>query len=352
MTFRFPRFRSVLAVLVAVAAIGCSDGAEPTRDGRAEDQVVLVTYAGYALPEEAAKAFTDRTGITIEVRTFDDAGTALSQAILTAPVPEGDVLFGVDNTMLTRATSSEAFEAHQASSVRLVDPALRLDPTGTFTPIDYGDVCVNADTEWFARRGLPIPEDFEDLADPRYRDLLVVQSPITSSPGLSFLVATRMRYGDRTDDYWRRLRANGVVVANSWDDAWNARYSVNGGQRPLVVSYATSPPAEVIFSDGTRTEPASTVITSTCFRQVEFAGILAGAKHPRAARRLIEEMLSERWQEALPLTNFVYPARRGVELPVEFRRWATPVPDPITATPQEIGRSRDAWIDAWRRVME
>lgn len=348
------KLRCAVAVL-GLLAFGCSDESarRPEVDaGAPEDRVVLVTYAGYALPEDAVAAFTERTGIRVEIRTFEDAGTALSQAMLTAPVPEGDVLFGVDNTLLTRAVASDAFVAHQAASVQLVDPALRLDPSGTFTPIDYGDVCVNADTEWFARRGLPIPRNLEDLTDPAYRDLLVVQSPVTSSPGLAFLVATRVRFGDRADQFWRDLRANGVAVSSSWDDAWNNRYTVNGGQRPLVVSYATSPPAEVVFSDGTRSEPASTVISSTCFRQVEFAAVLAGAEHPRAARRLIEEMLSERWQAALPLTNFVYPARRGVELPEEFRRWATPVAEPITSTPEEIGRSRDAWIDAWRRIME
>jgi thiamine transport system substrate-binding protein len=94
------------------------------------------------------------------------------------------------------------------------------------------------------------------------------------------------------------------------------------------------------------------VLDRTCFRQVEFAAVLAGTPHRRAARQLVDEMLATRWQAQLPLSNFVYPARRGVELPAEFRKWAARVPDPITIGADEIGRHRDDWIDAWRSVME
>jgi len=346
--------RRIVACLVAAAlllgASACSDDGSSSR--AADRTVTLLTYSGYALPEEAAAAFTKRTGWKVKVVDAGDAGSMLSAAILTAGQPEGDVLFGVDTTFLSRAQESTAFERYEPPSLDQVRDDLQPDPSGRFTPIDEGSVCVNADAQWLTGRGIPLPGDLESLTRPEYRDLLVVEHPAQSSPGLAFLVATRAVFGEGADDYWRRLRANGVAVAGSWDDAYNNRYTVNGGDRPLVVSYASSPPAEVVYSDGTRTEPASVVLTRTCFRQVEYAAVLAGTPHRDGARLLVEEMLSPAWQSALPLSNFVYPARDGVELPIEFRQWAAPVEDPLTLDPAEIGEHRDDWLAAWRDVME
>jgi thiamine transport system substrate-binding protein len=180
----------------------------------------------------------------------------------------------------------------------------------------------------------------------------VVENPALSSPGLAFLAATHATFGDGTDAYWGRLRDNGVVVAASWDDAWYSRYSGSGGDRPLVVSYSSSPPAEVIYSEDGLTEPISGVLGETCFRQVEFAALLAGAEHPDAGRALLDAMVSEAWQADLPLSNFVFPARRDVALPDTFARWAVRPADPITLPAAEIGEQRADWIDQWRRIME
>jgi thiamine transport system substrate-binding protein len=350
MTRRRRRVLAVAAVAVlAVAAVACSD------DGSAasgDHVVTLVTYDGYALPKDAAAAFEKRTGWTVRVKASGDAGAALSAAILTAGRPEGDVFFGVDNTFLTRAQGSEAFARHEPADLDQVSADLRLDHSGRFTPVDESSVCVNADAERFASKGASLPTDLQSLADPAFKDQLVVENPATSSPGLAFLAATHAVFGDQTDAYWRRLRDNGVTVAASWSDAWDSRYTVNGGDRPLVVSYASSPPAEVVYSDGKLTRPESTVLDGTCFQQVEFAAVLAGAPHRDAAEQLVDEMLSPAWQEQLPLSNFVYPARTGTPLPDEFERWAPRVSDPITIDAGEIGKHRDEWIEAWRSVME
>jgi thiamine transport system substrate-binding protein len=349
---RAHRVAGILVALVLVAAAASCGGDGTAGGGGGAKVVTLVTYDGYALPADAAAAFRKRTGWRIRVRSSGDVGSMLSAAILTAGKPEGDVLFGVDNTFLTRAQGSDAFAAHRPAALDRVPADLRLDRTGRFTPVDESSVCVNADAEWFASQGKPLPTDLASLADPAYRGLLVVENPALSSPGLAFLAASRSVFGDRADDWWRRLKANDVAVAASWDDAWNSRYSVNGGDRPLVVSYASSPPAEVIYSDGKLTRPESTVLDRTCFRQVEFAAVLAGAPHARAAGLLVDEMLTPEWQAQLPLSNFVYPARTGVALPEEFRKWAQPPVDPITLGAGEIGRHRDRWIEAWRSIME
>jgi len=340
----------VAVVLATTTLVACGSDDSPSGGASARaGKVVLVTYSGYELPKDAAKAFTEETGTKIEVLATDDAGAALGRAILAAGDPEGDLFFGVDTTFLTQATGSDAFE-RSTPAIRDLPEAV-LDPSGTLVPIDESTVCVNVDRTWFEAKGVAPPTTFEDLVDPRYKGLLVTEDPATSSPGLVFLAATVQQMGDRAPDYWARLRDNGVEVAGGWSDAYFSSFTVNGGDRPLVVSYASSPPAEVMGSDAARATPKSTVMTSTCTRQVEFAGILRGAKNRKGAERLLAAMQSEDWQAALPASNYVFPVRPGVRLPEAFERFAVRPADPIQLDPEQVGRHRDEWLDRWRDVM-
>ena len=349
---------SLVTVLAAVTA-SCTDdsssgGASGTGATGQAKEVLLVTYDGYALPEAAAAAFTEQTGATIKVVASGDAGGMLTKALLSAGAPEGDVLFGVDNTLATRAVREDLLAPFTPDDIDVVPAAARLDgaPGKVLTPIDRGDVCINVDAAWFASKGLAPPATMADLTDPRYKGLLVVSSPVTSSPGLAFLIGTVQASGTGWEDYWAALRANDVRVRPSWDDAYNTDYTVSGGDRPLVLSYASSPPAEVVFSDGARSEPASTVMADSCVSQVEYAGVLAGAEHPDLAEQLVSFMLTPTWQEALPLSNFVFPIVAGTTLPVEFEQWAVTPASPRTMGAAEIGAERDEWIERWRDLME
>lgn len=334
---------AVVAVALLASAAACTT--DPPKE------VVIVTYAGYALPEKAAAAFRGQTGYKVVVRSTGDAGQALNEAILTSGRPQGDVFFGVDNTFLSRATASDAFLRYQPPSASSLPADLRIDPSGTFTPINTGDVCVNADSTWFAEHDLAVPKTFDDLVAPAYRGLLVVQDPAKSSPGLVFLSGIREVYGNDADDWWRRAKANDVAVAPSWDDAWGTRYTVSGGDRPLVVSYASSPPAEVVFADPPIERPRSVVLTDTCVRQIELAAVLRGTRQPEMARRLLDFMLSRTWQEELPLTNFVRPVVPSTPLPKVFTDFAPEVPTAIVVPVPEVARERDRWLTAWRDVM-
>jgi len=354
---RFTHRALTLFALVLVAAACGDDAADTATDSENAEpdlgaEVVLVTYSAYALPEDQAEAFTEATGVEIKVVQVDDAGAALSQAILTAGAPEGDVFFGIDNTFLTRGQDSEAFDEYEPAGLDAVPAEFQLDDSGRFVPIDESTVCVLYDQDWFAANDLEPPADLGALVEPAYEGLLTVENPALSSPGLAFLAATNSEFGDGATEYWTQLRENDVSVAASWDDAWYVEYTASGGDRPLVVSYASSPPAEVIFSDGALTAPASAVIESTCVRQVEFASVLAGADNPAGARALIDAMLTEEWQAALPMSNFVFPVRDDVALPSEFDQWAVRPSDPITVSADEIGANREEWIDEWRSVME
>ena len=343
------RVRSITIVLaVGLLAASCSSS-DPTGITSSRT-VTLVTHDSFAVSKPVLAAFTKATGWKLRILKNGDAGAALNQVILTKDAPLGDVMFGVDNTFLTRALDQNVFDRFRARGVGRIPATLQLDPTHHVTPIDFGDVCVNADRRWFADHQLTIPKTLDQLTDPAYRDLLVVENPATSSTGLAFVAATVANSHRGWLGYWDRLRANGVKVVDGWEAAYNGEFSGaagSKGSRPLVVSYASSPPAEVFFADPQPSTAPTVALDATCFRQVEFAGVLHGAAHPDGARALINFMLSPRFQRDLPLSMFVYPAIPNTPLPEVFTKFATIPARPFTLTPAQIGRDRSRWISQW-----
>jgi thiamine transport system substrate-binding protein len=341
---------TLVAATLIVAACGNDDEARP-------QSVTLVAYDSF--PEDdttlndALARFTDATGIEVELLIAGDTGTMLSKAALTAGNPEGDVMWGIDNTFLSRAIEADVFEPYTPADVQLDDDLRALVPNGEATPVDYGDVCVNYDIAWFADNGVEVPATLDDLADPEYADLLVVENPATSSPGLAFLLATIDEYGaDGWQDYWRSLDDNGLAVTDGWTEAYYEQFTwAGGGDRPLVVSYGSSPPAEVIFADPPRDDSPTGVIEATCFRQVEFVGILRGTEHPDEARQLLDHLVGEEVQSELALNLFVYPANEAVALPADFAEFAVVPDDPRVVDPAEIAANREAWIDEWTDIV-
>ena len=344
------RTRTLIFMVVGLLAAGsaCASGSGTAAGGA--KTVTLVTHDSFAVSKPVLRAFTRQTGWKVRVLKNGDAGAALNQVILTKDAPLGDAFFGVDNTFLSRALNERVFVPFHAVGVDAIPQALQLDPAEYVTPVDFGDVCVNADKQWFTDHRLALPKTLDDLAAAKYRDLLVVENPATSSPGLAFVAATVAKFGGGWLDYWDQLRANGVLAVDGWEQAYNGEFSGAAGSkgtRPLVVSYASSPPAEVFFADPRPAGAPTVSLDRTCFRQVEFAGVLRGAAHPEGARALIDFMLSPRFQRDMPLTMFVDPAVPGTPLPAVFEKFATVPPHPFTLPVAEIGRHRAAWIDEW-----
>jgi thiamine transport system substrate-binding protein len=340
----------LVALALGLAACGSSGSGTTNSSGRTGNTVTLVTHDSFAVSKPVLRAFTRQTGITVKVLKNGDAGAALNQAILTKDNPLGDAFFGVDNTFLSRALGAGIFVPYSAHGIDGVPKAFRLDGGKRVTPIDFGDVCVNYDKQWFANQRLPVPKTLDDLAKPAYRGRLVVENPATSSPGLAFLLASVAKFGkDGWKTYWKRLRDNGVKVVDGWEPAYNTEFSAASGHGafPLVVSYASSPPAEVLYAKPTPTTPPTGNLDQTCFRQIEFAGVLKGAAHPRAAQALIDFMLGEKFQADIPLQMFVFPTRTGTPLPSVFTKYARVPSHPLTLSPNTIGANRDAWIKQW-----
>jgi thiamine transport system substrate-binding protein len=340
----------VAAATLALAAAGCGDTAPPADDAEAVT-ITLLTHDSFVVSDELLAGFEEQTGITVELLQGGDAGTVVNQAILTKGNPQADVLFGIDSTFLSRALDEDLFETYESPASATVPADLLLDGTHHVTAVDYGDVCINYDTTWFADHDVPVPTSLGDLTDPAYEDLLVVEDPATSSPGLAFLLATVAAFGeDGWSDYWADLEANGVLAVDGWEQAYYEEFSgASGskGRRPLVVSYASSPPAEVVYADPPVDEPPTAVIDSTCYRQIEGAGVLAGTKHPEEAGELIDFLLSAGFQESVPLSMFVFPVVPGTPLPDVFTKFAATPADVFSLPADTIAANRDEWIDEW-----
>ena len=347
--------RGIRAVAVAVAAAAivaaaCSGDRSEDSVDLSGTTVTLLTHDSFYVSPETFEAFTASTGVVVEQLASGDAGALVAQACLTAGEPLGDVLFGIDNTFLQRGLDCGLFEPYTSSGLAAVPDHFELDPEHRVTPVDFGDVCLNYWVDAFDGSPPP-PASLDDLTEEAYAGMLVVQSPETSSPGLAFLLATISRYGDGWEDYWAALRDNGVSVTAGWEDAYYGEFAAGGGDRPIVVSYASSPPAEVIFADPPVDEPPTGVVTASCYRQIEFAGVLAGAGNPGGARALIDFMLTETFQNDVPLNMFVFPVIESATLPPEFVAHAEIAADPFMVDPAEIEAQRNAWTDRWVEIV-
>jgi thiamine transport system substrate-binding protein len=318
--------------------------------------LTVMTHDSFAASEAVVLAFEQANNVKVTFLASGDAGAALNKAILSKDAPLADVFYGVDNTFLSRALEADIFEAYQSPALENIPPAFQLDGSQRLLSVDYGDVCINYDKSYFAENNLAIPAALEDLLKPEYNGLLAVENPATSSPGLAFLLATVAHFGDPGYlDFWAALRDNGLVVVNDWETAYYTNFSASSGQgpQPMVVSYGSSPPAEVIFAE-TKPEDAPTasiVGPDTCFRQIEFAGILKGTGQRALAEKFVDFMLSQQFQEDMPLQMFVFPVNPDAALPDEFVRYAQIPDQPAQLDPAEIAANREKWIAAWTETV-
>ena len=326
--------RILIATSFVVAITACSSSTSNSSIDATPNEVTLLAYDAFTPQEGIFDAFTAATGAKVKVVTGGDSGVLISKAILTAGTPEGDVLWGLDNTLLSRAQKTELLTSYE--------------------PVDTGDICVNYDKQWFGSRDIAPPTSLEDLALPAYKNLLVVQDPVASSPGLGFLLGTIAHFGvDKWQNYWKSLKENGVRVSPDWTSAYTIDFSGSSGKGkyPLVVSYGSSPPAEVLYAEKPIDSPPTAVIESTCFRQTEYVGVLRGARNPNLAAQLISYLLDVPFQESMPLSLFVFPVNKKAALPDLFTKFAVSPKNPLMLEPADIEKNRDAWLNSWRDII-
>ncbi len=338
------------ACSVGGGSVDSADSADSTGSGRRT--VVVATHDSWAVPKPVLAEFTRKTGYRVKVAQNGDAGELTNKLVLTKGSPIADLAYGIDNTFASRAVDqgiladyTSRTQAASASRFDLEDAA----EAKQLTPVDYGDVCVNVDDVWFRKHHLTPPGSLDDLTKARYRGLFVTPGASSSSPGLAFLLTTVAAYGDGWPAYWKKLMANDTRITSGWSDAYEVDFTAGGGDgdRPIVLSYSSSPPFTI--PTGGR-QPTTSSLLDTCFRQVEYAGVLQGARNPEGAQAFIDFMTQRTFQKALPDNMYVYPVDTSTPLPPAWAKFAKTAAKPYTVPPAQISRQRDTWLRRWSDV--
>ncbi len=341
--------------LVALILTSCGPAPAAAPPTSSEPRTLIVmTHDSFAASQSVVDAFQAANNVKLQFLASGDAGTALNKAILAKDNPFADVFYGVDNTFLSRALNEGIFIPYDSPVLAQIPDQYKLDHQNRALPVDWGDVCVDYDKAYFTKHKLQPPQNLEDLLKPEYKNLLVVENPATSSPGLSFLLATIGHFGTAGYlDYWKGLVANNVLVVNDWNTAFYTNFSQSGGDKPIVVSYNSDPAFEVINSKTANAEPQIGVITSdgSCFQQVEFVGILKGTKNLDLAQKWVDFMLSPTFQEDMPAQMYVFPVNPNATLNATFQKYLVVPAKPAYVSPADIAANRETWINAWTQAV-
>jgi thiamine transport system substrate-binding protein len=297
----------------------------------APKDVTLITHDSFVMTKSQIADFAKVSGFNLKLIKAGDAGALTNRLILTKSAPIADVVFGIDNTFSGRATDAGIIE-------------------GKLTPTDFGDVCLNYDQERLAQRGIAPPTTLADLLKPAYRNLTVVENPNTSSTGLSFLAASIDKFGPNGwQNYWKQLKSNGLKVVDGWETAYYIDFSGSSGRGdyPIVLSYASSPADEVNARGISRTA----IINDGCFRQTEYAGVLAGAKNPKGAQAVINYLLSPTFQATFPTAMYMYPYVSNTMIPASWSK-NTSIASRTFGDHLDINTNRKTWLKAWSAIFE
>jgi thiamine transport system substrate-binding protein len=344
-----PGLRALAAAGLAAALTACSLVGSGGSSSAGKD-VVLVTHDSFVLPQDLIRQFDRQSGYHLVVQASGDGGTLTNKLVLTQGDPTGDVAFGVDNTFATRALDADVFAPYDVTLPPGAAQYLIPGDDHRLAPVDNGNVCVNIDTGWFRTHHVPPPTSLDDLVEPAYHGLLAVPGATTSSTGLAFLLATIGKYGQGWQAWWKKLLANGATVTDGWSQAYETDFTQGGGHGPdpIVVSYDSSPAFTVPKGGSTSTTKA---LLDTCFRQIEYVGVLTGARNPQGARAFVDFMLSPAVQRALPHAMYVFPVRRGTPLPAAWARFAVQPKHPYVVSPASISAHRATWLTQWSNLV-
>ena len=319
---------AVIAAIASLALAGCS----PTVDNKT---VVLVTHDSFAISKTLQKQFETESGYKLKLVKAGDAGAMTNKLVLTKDQPIGDAVFGIDNTL-----------TEVASDNQLIDGAL--------AAIDFGDVCLNYDIDWFAKKNLATPANISALTSSKYKNLTVVSNPASSSSGMAFLATTIAVFGEEGYlGYWSKLKANGLKVVAGWEDAYFTEFSGSTGKGayPIVLSYSSSPAYEVRTTGDYAGESQTASVLDGCFRQTEYVGVLKNAKNPDAAKKLALFLLNDPFQSTIPENMYMYTILSSVELPKAWREFA-PSASNTYGDQLDISKNRLDWMSKWSEIVE
>lgn len=334
--------------IFVLGAVALSVLAAPSMAQAAEKLRVMV-HSSFEIPKPLLAQFEKQNNIKLAIIKGGDAGEMLNKLILTRAKPVADVVFGIDNTLVSKALGANVLEDSL--------PQAKDDSQGglgaAVAAVDYGFVTLNYDKAALAKSSVALPKSLQDLTLPAYKNWLVVPNPATSSPGYAFLLATISSMGEENAfAWWAQMRTNGVKVVKGWTEAYYTEFTHNKGSRPLVVSYATSPAAEVFFSKKKITESptGNLFLKGGVFRQVEGVALIKGGGQRDAALKFVDFMRSPPVQEALQTNMWMYPVQANTSRAEVMRHAVEPV-EFETPDVQLVATKGADWVARWTKVV-
>ena len=296
--------------LVCVLFSGCKKSSKV--DSARLNEVIVYTYDSFCgewgSGPEIARLFEAKTGIKVNFIDCGDGVQILSKALIEKSDPYADVLLGLDNNLTEKAEQSGVFEKFKPSNATVLADGLEeaLGGKWLMTPYDYSPFAII----WNSLSGVPAPTCLEDLTKDIYKKKLIMMDPRTSTPGLGFDTWIHKVYGDKYDDYMKRLEPSILTMAPGWSVGYGM---FTDGEAPLVISYTTSPAYHIEYGEGDQYK--GLIFSDGHVMQVEGAGLVKGAKNPDGAKKFIEFLISEEAQNVIPTTQWMYPSNKDVKLP-------------------------------------
>jgi len=337
--------RSLLLSLIALMAIGVI--------GVGTEKLVVYTYSSFASWGAAPfieEAFEKKHDVDVQFVATGDARMMLTKLLTEreAGRPGADVFVGVGSVDLSMARGEDLFvplTGEDIPNLASVREDLLIDPTNSLIPYEHSYVTLVYDSQVLAVEDVPLT--FEQLLDPKYKKMLILEDPRTSSVGLAFLLWTIHQYGDPGYlDYWRKLLPNVLTITQGWSAAYDLFLA---REAPIVVSFSTDTAYSVIEEGSARYKVM--LLNSQGYRSIYLMGIVKGTKQQGLCKELLDFVLSPEVQERISTTEWMFPANRKTLLPVLFYQNAVFPPDPVMVPSERIGENLDRWLLEWAGII-
>lgn len=273
--------------------------------------LVVYTYDSLLpLVKIALPIFEEKYGVTVEVRSYGDAGAVLSKVIAEGAKSDVDIVIGIDNILAKRALTEDIFLPYKSENAdKISDESLVFDKSWRLTPYDFGSLAIVYDPE---ELGTLEMDGLINLTDKKFKKNLIIQDPRTSSTGLAFLVWTYTAHKDDFDEFWRKLKPSILTVTMGWDDAFE---KFEAGEAPMMVSYATDGAYSYEYYGETKYK--AIIPGNVGYGQIEGAGIVKWTDEETLAKKFIDFILSPEFQSNIPLNQWMFPVVE-VQLPKSF----------------------------------
>jgi thiamine transport system substrate-binding protein len=334
----------LVLLVIAMLAIGII--------GISKETLVVYTYDSFVSwgpAGELKEVFEARYDCNLEFVTAGGGKATLSRLLAEREAGGTDAdLFMAEVNDVPRVATYDLFllvTVEDIPNIAFVPQDLLLAQTAGLIPYEYGYITLTYDSQVLSEEDLP--ERLEELADPRYKGMLVCEDPRTSSTGFSFLLWTIARFGEEGYlDFWRSLDPTLLTITQGWSEAWTL---LTHGEAPIVVSFSTDTAYGAMYEDSLRYRAFAP--GGEGYRTVYGVGIVRETDHPELAKGFIDLLLSKEIQELLPRTEIMFPANEMAELPEEYQEHAVIPSDPLMLPLEIVGARMDNWLHDWARVI-